>query len=94
MQAADHATANHMVNKRLAAGIQMRRIFMAVENAHARAAVALRAPEGSVRSLRSEVRCTVAVVRQCRGPGCEAGTRQVGTIGANCVCGGRVRAAG
>ena len=46
MQAADHATANHMVNKRLAAGIQMRRIFMAVENAHARAAVALRAPEG------------------------------------------------
>ena len=78
---------NHMMGMGLAAGIQMRRIFMAVENAHARVAVALRAPEGSVRSLRSEDRWTVAAVRQCRGPGSEGGTRQVGTNGPDCVCG-------
>ena len=43
-QAAGHATPNRMVGTGLASGIQMWRIFMAVENAHARAVDRSRRP--------------------------------------------------
>jgi hypothetical protein len=48
LQVGEHAIANHMVQLWLHTGIQIQRIFMAVENIHSRATIILET-EGSAR---------------------------------------------